>query len=162
MHLHKYEKIWLAFGIGSLILFLVIVGINAFVTGHQPPSSDKTVDPQVVGEIAPFNKPGLKKIGKNEYQLVVLTSAFSFDVGTQDKVVEIPKGAKVHIIATTKDVVHGFEIAGTNANMMLEPGHISETTQTFREEGEFTLLCNEYCGSGHHLMHAKIKVVDQS
>ncbi|GLY10268.1 cytochrome c oxidase subunit II [Bacillus badius] len=162
MHLHKYEKLWLAFGISSLVLFLVIVGVNAFVAGNQPPSSAKTVDPGAVEVTAPFDQPGLKKIGDNEYQLVVVTSAFSFDVGTQDKVVEIPKGATVHIVATTKDVVHGFEIAGTNANMMLEPGHISEATQVFRNEGEFTLLCNEYCGSGHHLMHAKIKVVDQS
>ncbi|MFK2824667.1 cytochrome c oxidase subunit II [Bacillus sp. B190/17] len=160
MHLHKYEKIWLVFGISSLVLFLVIVGINAFVSGHHPPSSGKIVDPKTVETTTPFDEPGLKKIGDNEYQLVVLTSAFSFDVGTQDKVVEIPKGATVHIIATTKDVVHGFEIAGTNANMMLEPGHVSETTQVFRNEGEFTLLCNEYCGGGHHLMHAKIKVVD--
>lgn len=64
------------------------------------------------------------------------------------------------MIATTKDVVHGFEIAGTNVNMMLEPGYISEYVTTFNKPGEYTLLCNEYCGAGHHMMTSKIEVVE--
>ena len=34
MHLHRYEKWWLTFGIGALIIFLAIVGIQAFHQGH--------------------------------------------------------------------------------------------------------------------------------
>src|SRR5699024_11414869 len=60
-----------------------------------------------------FKEPGLKQIGDNEYQLTVVASAFDYDVGTDDKVVQIPKGATVHISSTTTDVIHGFEIAGT-------------------------------------------------
>ncbi|MDV2887801.1 cytochrome B5, partial [Alkalihalophilus pseudofirmus] len=53
----------------------------------------------------------------------------------------------------------GFEVAGTNINMMLEPGYISEYTTTFDKAGEYLIVCNEYCGSGHHLMFSKIEVV---
>jgi cytochrome c oxidase subunit 2 len=65
----------------------------------------------------------------------------------------------VKVIATTKDVIHGFEMAGTNINMMLEPGYVSEYTTTFDKAGEYLVVCNEYCGAGHHLMSAKIEVV---
>ena len=64
------------------------------------------------------------------------------------------------MIATTKDVIHGFEVAGTNVNMMLEPGYISENVYNFNKTGEFLVLCNEYCGVGHHMMTSKIEVVE--
>lgn len=159
MHLHRYEKWWLTFGISALIIFLSIVGIQAFHQGHKPPSEKAFVDPERVSETEPFTKPGLHKVqGKDwDYELVIVAAAFSFTPGE----VEIPKGAKVKIIATTRDVVHGFEIAGTNVNMMLEPGYISEYVTTFNKTGEFLIICNEYCGTGHHMMSARIKVVDK-
>ncbi|MDR6122643.1 heme/copper-type cytochrome/quinol oxidase subunit 2 [Bacillus sp. SLBN-46] len=84
-----------------------------------------------------------------------VASAFSFNPAQ----VKVPLGAKVRVIATTTDVVHGFEVAGTNINMMLEPGYVSEYTTTFDKAGEYLIVCNEYCGAGHHLMSSKIEVV---
>jgi len=160
MKMHKYEKIWLYFGGASLLFFLIVVGISAFYMGNKPPSCAVTLDPEKVDEHELFKEPGLVEIGDNEYQLNIVASAFDYDVGSDDKVVEVPKDATVHISATTKDVIHGFEIAGTNANMMLEPGYISTVTNTFKKTGEYTLVCNEYCGAGHQMMHATIKVVE--
>ncbi len=85
-----------------------------------------------------------------------LLPLFYYDPG----VVEIPKNSTLKIIATTKDVIHGFEVAGTNINMMLEPGYISEYTTTLDQAGEFLIICNEYCGVGHHTMKSMIKVVE--
>lgn len=160
MNMHKYEKIWLFFGSATLLLFLIVVGISAFYMGNQPPSCAVTIDPERAHELAPFDNPGLEQIGDNEYQFTILASAFDYDVGTDDKVVQIPKGATVHFSVTTADVIHGFEIAGTNVNMMVEPGYISTYTNTFKKAGTYTLLCNEYCGIGHHLMDATIEVIE--
>ncbi|KUP08010.1 cytochrome B5 [Bacillus coahuilensis m2-6] len=158
MHMHKYEKWWLTLGTSSLVLFLVILGISAFHQGHEPPSAKAYVDPERVDEYKPFNEPGLHKVeGKDwDYELVFVASAFYYDPG----VVEIPKNSTLKIIATTKDVIHGFEVAGTNINMMLEPGYISEYTTTLDQAGEFLIICNEYCGVGHHTMKSMIKVVE--
>jgi|SRR5690625_5288671 len=160
MKMHRYEKIWLGLGTTTLLIFLIVVGISAFYMGNQPPSCAVTLDPDKVDQTEPFNEPGLREIGDNEYQFTIVAEAFNFDVGTDDKVVQIPKGATVHFQVTTKDVLHGFEIAGTNINMMLEPGYISTYTNTFKNAGTFTLLCNEYCGVGHHMMYATIEVVE--
>lgn len=160
MEMHKYEKIWLILGSITLLVFLTVVGWSAFYMGNKPPSCAVTLDPEAVTTSTPFDEPGLVQVGDNEYQLTIVTSAFNFDVGSDDKVVQIPKGAKVHVVSTTTDVIHGFQIAGTNVNMMLEPGYISTYTNTFKNAGTFTLLCNEYCGIGHHLMSATIEVVE--
>jgi cytochrome c oxidase subunit 2 len=154
--MHKLEKIWLIFGLAALIVFLSTIGVSAFYLGNKPPSCLTTIDPEKVDQTAPFNKPGLHKVeGKDwDYELVFVAQAFAYNP-TQ---VTVPLGAKVRVIATTKDVVHGFEVAGTNINMMLEPGYVSEYTTTFDKEGEYLIVCNEYCGTGHHLMSSKIEV----
>ncbi|PLR82706.1 cytochrome c oxidase subunit II [Bacillus sp. V33-4] len=157
MHMHKFEKAWLIFGVGSLLVFLTIIGVSAFYLGNQPPSCLATVDPEKVDTTEPFDKPGLNKVeGKEwDYELVYVAAAFAYNPVQ----VEVPLGAKVKVIATTKDVVHGFEVAGTNINMMLEPGYVSEYVTTFDKPGEFLVVCNEYCGVGHHMMNSKIEVV---
>jgi len=157
MHMHKFEKIWLAFGIGALVVFLVTIGVSAFYLGNKPPSCLTTINPEKVNQTKPFTEPGLHKVeGKEwDYELVYVASAFSFNPVQ----VKVPLDAKVRVIATTTDVVHGFEVAGTNINMMLEPGYVSEYTTTFDKAGEYLIVCNEYCGAGHHLMSSKIEVV---
>src|SRR5699024_11748275 len=104
------------------------MGMSESYRGNRPIRCSVKLDTEKVHEHELFKEPGLVEVGKNEYQLNIVASAFDYDVGNDDKVVEIPKDATVHISATTKDVIHGFEIAGTNANMMLEPGYISTVT----------------------------------
>ncbi|MFC9597056.1 cytochrome c oxidase subunit II [Peribacillus butanolivorans] len=159
MHMHKFEKVWLIFGTVALLVFLTVLGVSAFYLGNQPPSCLVTIDPEKVEFTAPFNAPGLHEVtGKDwDYELVFVASAFSYSPAK----VEIPKGSTVKVIATSKDVIHGFEIAGTNVNMMLEPGFVSEYTTRFNNEGENLIICNEYCGVGHHMMSSRIEVVSK-
>ncbi|MCM3180274.1 cytochrome c oxidase subunit II [Cytobacillus horneckiae] len=158
MHMHKFEKLWLIFGVASLLVFLSVLGVSAFHHGHHASSWSELIDPEKVDETEPFDEPGLKKVeGKDwDYELVFVASAFSY----QPNEVQIPLGSTVKIIATTKDVIHGFQIPGSNINMMLEPGYVSEYIATLNQAGEFLVLCNEYCGAGHHLMTSKIEVIE--
>ncbi|MCD1261018.1 cytochrome c oxidase subunit II [Paenibacillus athensensis] len=155
MHIHRLEKIWLTVGITMLFVFLAVLGVSAFAMGTKPPSEHHhRIDPTQVDTTAPFDKPGLTKIGDNEYEAVM--TAFTFGYAPDN--MEIPAGATVHFTVTSKDVVHGFAIPGTNVNMMIVPGEISQITHTFTEPGEFLVLCNEYCGGAHEWMKTKIIV----
>ncbi|MGM8216100.1 cytochrome c oxidase subunit II [Bacillaceae bacterium W0354] len=156
MHIHKLEKIWLTIGTITLIAFLTTIGIQAFTQEHKAPPSDLTqIDPEKVWETKPFDEPGLKQVGENQYELVIVLQSFGFTPND----IEIPQGAEVKIIVTSIDVVHGFEIAGTNVNMMVTPGLINSMTYTFNKKGSYLILCNEYCGTGHHFMSAKLEVI---
>ncbi|MCT2537336.1 cytochrome c oxidase subunit II [Aquibacillus koreensis] len=165
MHLHKYEKIWLIFGIGSLILFLVVLGVGAFYKGTHPPSHLATIDPQNVQAHESFmdENLGLRQVGEDQYLVSVIASAFNYNLGTDEdgkaiRTVRIPVDSTVVFQVTTTDVIHGFQLAGTNVNMMVEPGYISSLETTFKKPGTYTLLCNEYCGTGHHIMAATVEV----
>ncbi|GGB39558.1 cytochrome C oxidase subunit II [Virgibacillus dakarensis] len=152
--MHKFEEIWLTLSAGILIIFMVVVGYQTFALGMGPPSEKETIDPQKVDQIAPFNDPGVKKIGENEYEVVMTLQAFGFNPGN----IEVPAGAKVNFTMTSKDVTHGFQIAETNVNAMVMPGHIQKISHTFDKPGNYLILCNEYCGTGHQMMSTTITV----
>lgn len=154
MKIPRAEEIWLIVGVAIIVLSMVITGYQAFAQGFAPPSGMETIDPQKVDETAPFDEPGVYQIGENEYEVVMTLQAFSFEPGD----IEIPAGSTVHFVMTTKDVIHGIQIPGTNMNAMVTPGHIQRITETFDEPGEYLVICNEYCGVGHQLMSTTITV----
>ncbi len=158
MHIHRYEKYWLAFGFLAILTFLGIIFFMAFSQGHHPAGGMHTIDPAKVDTTPPFDKPGLKKIGENEYEVNLVAMAFGYDPAK----IEIPAGAKVTFNVTTKDVIHSFSIPGTNINMEIVPGHISSRTYTFDKAGKYLVLCNEYCGTGHHFMKMDIEVIEHA
>ena len=71
----------------------------------------------------------------------------------------VPAGVPVTFRGTSTDVVHGFNVAGTNANTMLIPGFVATFTTTFRNPGEHLMPCHEYCGTGHEGMWARVRVL---
>ncbi|WP_066065917.1 cytochrome c oxidase subunit II [Neobacillus soli] len=154
MKMHLDEKIWLTLSFGMIMIFMFITGYQAFAYDMEPPSNKEIIDPQKVDQIAPFNKPGITKIGEKEYEVVMTLQVFSFNPGN----IEVPAGSTVHFTLTSKDVVHGFEVAETNLNTMVVPGHIQKITQKFDKAGTYLVLCNEYCGAGHQMMSTTITV----
>lgn len=154
MNLHRYEKIWLAVAGAMLVFAIGYSGFQTFGLSKGPPSGVGTIDPNLVEETAPFDNPGLTEVGDNMYEAVIILRAFSFEPNE----IEVPAGATVDFILTSTDVVHGFQVVGTNINAMVMPGHIQETAHTFKKPGEYLVVCNEYCGAGHEVMQMKITV----
>lgn len=155
VHIHRLEKIWLIVGIAMLFVFLAVIGAGAFAMGMQPPTSHHhPIDPDKVEETAPFDNPGLEQIGDHEYNVYMVAYAF----GYKPEKLEVPAGATLHFHVTSSDVVHGFQIPGTNVNMMVVPGEINQLSYSFSEPGEYLILCNEYCGAGHEFMATTIIV----
>ncbi|MBG9445979.1 cytochrome c oxidase subunit II [Cytobacillus firmus] len=152
--MHRSEKVWLILSFGMIIGFMLIAGYQAFAFEMGPPSYGERIDPQKVDETAPFDKPGIKKIGDNEYEVVMTLQVFSFTPSE----IEVPAGSTVHFTLTSKDVVHGFQVAETNLNAMVVPGYVQKITQKFDKPGEYLVLCNEYCGAGHQMMSTTITV----
>ncbi|GAA3732281.1 cytochrome c oxidase subunit II [Salinicoccus jeotgali] len=154
MKIHKFEEIWLVIGVAILVISMAITGYQAFAQGMAPPSHKETIDPEKVEETAPFDNPGVYEVGNNKYEVVMTLQAFAFEPSE----ITVPKGAEVTFIMTSKDVIHGVNVPHTNLNTMVVPGQIQRITQTFNESEEFIMICNEYCGTGHQMMSANIKV----
>lgn len=156
MHIHRLEKIWLTFGIAMLFVFLIVLGISAFAMGMDTPNSHEhhSFDPTKVSETPPFDNPGLIQTGDKSYEAVIIGYGFGY---TPDEI-EVPAGSTIVFKVTSSDVVHGFEIPGTNVNLMMIPGEVNQTSHTFNKPGEYLILCNEYCGVGHQMMASRLIV----
>jgi cytochrome c oxidase subunit 2 len=76
--------------------------------------------------------------------------------------IEVPVNRPVKFRITSADVIHGFEVVGTNAQAMAIPGYVSQFTVTFTKPGTYAIGCNEYCGLMHHTMVGKLIVKEEA
>ncbi len=104
-----------------------------------------------------FRNPGVITRADGTVVVTVVGQLFSFNPNP----IEIPAGKPVTFRLTSADVVHGFEVVGTNANAMAIPGYVSQFTVTFKP-GEYIIGCNEYCGVAHHTMVGKLIAQEES
>lgn len=154
MHINKYERWWMLFGLSMLVIFLAVIGFAAIADNINPPSGLKTVDPTKVAQTPPFDHPGLRRLPDGSYEAYYIAQVFSFNPQT----ITLPVGSKVTFYVTSPDVVHGFFIAKTDINMMAVPGWVNADSHVFTRRGTYLLICHEYCGIGHQNMFGKIEV----
>ena len=154
MKVHEYEKAFLWVGALMLVVFGITLIITSVAMGIQLPGQVQQLDPKEVREIPPFDEPGVRQVGENQYEVVMLGFAWAF----QPNEIRVPVGAEVTFIATSTDVIHGIHVEGTLVNMMLIPGQVARNTYTFDEAGRYLLVCHEFCGSGHHIMAGEVIV----
>ena len=154
MHVHRQERLWLTAGLAMLVLFAAVITTAAVVDGFVPPSRIQSIDPTKVAQTPPFDHPGLRKIAEGAYEAYYVARVFSFSPAE----IRVPVGSRVTFYVTSTDVEHGFSIPETGVNTMVTPGWVSSVSHTFKQRGTFLLVCNEYCGAGHHMMAAKVTV----
>ena len=53
---------------------------------------------------------------------------------------------------------HGFSLQPVNLNLQILPGYDYVATITPTQSGEYSLVCNEFCSTLHHIMLGKIFV----
>ena len=154
MKIERYEKAFLGVGAVMLVVFLIALAFTSVAMGITLPGRAGEIDPASARSIPPFDSPGVRALGPDRYEVVMLGSAWAF----LPNEVRIPAGSEVTFIATSTDVMHGIHVDGTRVNMMLIPGQISRNTYRFETPGEYLLICHEYCGIGHHIMAGKVVV----
>ncbi|HEY9080200.1 cytochrome C oxidase subunit II [Magnetovibrio sp.] len=76
-------------------------------------------------------------------------------------VLELEKGQSYRLHLSSVDWLHGFSLQPENINIQVHPGYDMVLTVTPTSSGEFSVVCNEFCGIGHHTMVGKIHVVDK-
>jgi len=76
-------------------------------------------------------------------------------------ILELEKGQSYRVHLSSTDLQHGFSLQPVNINIQVHPGYEHILTLTPTETGEFGIICNEFCGIGHHTMTGKIIVVEK-
>ena len=73
---------------------------------------------------------------------------------------ELEKGQSYRLHLSSTDWQHGFSLQPTNLNVQVLPGYEMVMTVTPNKSGKHMIVCNEYCGIGHHNMLGTIHVVE--
>jgi cytochrome c oxidase subunit 2 len=154
MNVEYYERIWMWAAVGLLAIFLGTILVTAAAEAVHPPSHMETLDPAALEKHPEFANPSVRVRPDGSTVVTVVTQMFSF---VPDPI-QVPANRPVTFRMTSSDVMHGFEIVGTNANAMVIPGYVTQFTMTFRNPGEYIIGCNEYCGLMHHNMVGKLIV----
>ncbi|MFA9416728.1 cupredoxin domain-containing protein [Natrinema sp. HArc-T2] len=155
MRIHTYEKLWIVGAMVLIVGFIVTITFGSVGLGISMIDDEGgTVPPDELNDDERFGEPRVEQVGENEYAAYVVAQTFSF----QPDPIEIPANNDITFHVTSRDVIHGFYVPGTNLNAMAIPGQVAEMTVEFDEPGEYGLICHEYCGSFHHTMEGLIIV----
>lgn len=158
MNLHtveRFEKVWIFVSVVMLLLMCAASAFNV-LNSVFPVVQSKTSQHVDLNNLAatPFGKPQLERIGFKTFKLYATAQAFTFAPNE----IQLEAGDSLQLSVTSKDVIHGLQILNTTVNMEVIPGEVATTTYTFDKPGVYLVVCNEYCGTGHHIMLAKIIV----
>jgi cytochrome c oxidase subunit II len=152
------ELAWILPSVAIPIALLVAIVLTGFGIHITVPDDEGIIDVTAIDQTEPFNEPGVFEVEPGRYQVVMIASTFLFDPTE----ITIPAGSEVEFYITSRDVLHGFHVEDTNANVMLIPGRVSRVETTFEDPGEYRFVCHEYCGAGHHLMYGTVIVEEAS
>ncbi len=72
---------------------------------------------------------------------------------------EFEQGRTYRLHLSSLDLQHGFSLQPMNINIQVHPGYEHVMTVTAEEAREYSIVCNEFCGFGHHTMVGKLYVV---
>jgi cytochrome c oxidase subunit 2 len=74
--------------------------------------------------------------------------------------ITLKKGEPVILRLTSADRVHGFMSRPLKIDTDIAAGKTTDVTVTPSSAGNFTVICDHYCGTGHGNMKMKVAVVE--
>ena len=75
-------------------------------------------------------------------------------------ILRLERGREYILHLSSLDVNHGFSLYPVNINFQILPGYDYGLRITPNSSGDFRIICNEFCGIGHHTMVGRI-IVDE-
>ncbi len=163
---HRAEKTWVAIAFGwCLILFAMMPLWH--VKGNQNPSGiRRRVDPaafyhrtqEFIKQYRVGDDRGIPIVapppGSDVY---LMAQTFMWT-----PIIQMELGKEYTLHLSSLDVNHGFGLYPVNVNFQVVPGYDYGLRVTPTAAGDFRIICNEFCGIGHHAMVGRVIVVDST
>ncbi|MCF3947574.1 c-type cytochrome [Acidiphilium sp. AL] len=154
-NLKKYERRWFVIAMAALG---VLLGLSIWWMMSAPgrfPTTPLTDPVRKILRSPMFRHPGVTKLGPHHYRVAVVAHQFQFE---PSKIV-VPVNARIDFYVTSADVIHGFEIPGTDVNIEVIPGYVAHVFATYHKPHDYLVVCDQYCGIGHQNMIGAFDVV---
>jgi cytochrome c oxidase subunit 2 len=138
-------------------LMVAVIVYTALAHNIHPPSNVETIDSNRLHLTEEFGEQNLGTQTNPDGSVTVRVVAARY--GFYPPEIRVPEDTPVKLRWATPDVIHGVHAPKTNMSTMVVPGYVSEVNTVFPQPGEYSMLCNEYCGLGHHYMWGRLIVV---
>lgn len=157
------EKIWISIALLWCLVLTIMMPLMHII-GKQNPSlepmkirtedyravSDAFIEKYKVGEEA-----GIPIVAPPDGADVYLRA----QMWNWTPILKLKKGVNYKFHISSVDLMHGFSLMPLVMNFQIVPGHDNILNITPTSPGTYHILCNEFCGIGHHTMIGKIIVI---
>lgn len=162
--IHKIEAMWVVIAlVWCLILFLWMPYWHVYGKQNLSNEAYRVHPDKYMEKVDAFTQK--YKVGtETEEQIAVVAPPAGSDIYMQGggfrwtPILKLKKDQKYRLHLSSIDVQHGFSLQPTNINLQILPGYETVLTIQPDKAGTFGVVCNEYCGLGHHQMLGKIIV----
>ncbi|HSJ23140.1 MAG TPA: hypothetical protein VK929_00550 [Longimicrobiales bacterium] len=162
---HKSEKVWFAIAFAWCMVLFAMMPLWHWKGGQNPTGIRAKVDPvEFRARVDQF---------VDDYQVDVLNGfpvvepPPGSDIYLMGRmwswypVLKLRKGVEYTLHLSSIDVNHGFSLYPVNINFQVVPGYNYGLKIVPTEAGEFGIICNEFCGIGHHMMLGRVIVTNE-
>ena len=161
---HKAERMWVGIAFGWCMVLFAMMPLWHIRGGQNPAGIRSRTD-----------------AGAYYKRTMEFIKAYQVGVDHNIPVVAPPPGADIYLMAqqfqwtpvlrlqlnteytlhlSALDVNHGFSLFPVNVNFQVVPGYDYGLRVKPTESGDFRIICNEFCGIGHHTMVGRVTVTD--
>ncbi|HET9984281.1 MAG TPA: hypothetical protein VFQ38_11865 [Longimicrobiales bacterium] len=163
---HKSEKVWFSIAFGWCMVLFAMMPLWHFKGGQNPAGVRRRVEPAAYhARVEEFIK--TYKVGE-DHGFPIVEPPPGSEVYLEARmwawspILKLRKGAQYTLHISSIDVNHGFSLYPINVNFQVVPGYDYGLRVTPTEAGDFRLMCNEFCGIGHHMMLGRVIVTDEA
>ena len=161
---HKAEKVWVGIAFAWCMVLFAMMPLWHWKGGQNPSGIRRRVEPSAFfARTEEFIRQ--YKVGEDRGMPIVqpppgadvYLTAMSFQ---WRPILKLQKGAQYTLHLSSIDVNHGFSLFPINVNFQVVPGYDYGLRVTPNSSGDFRIMCNEFCGIGHHTMVGRVIVDD--
>lgn len=161
---HRGEKVWVGIAFAWCMVLFAMMPLWHFKGGQNPAGIRHRVDPAAyMARVQEFTN--TYRVGEENGMPIVAPPPGSdvYLIGMMWQwypVLKLQRGVRYTLHLSSLDVNHGFNLFPLNINFMVVPGYDYGLTVTPNEARDYRIVCNEFCGIGHHTMLGRIIVTE--
>lgn len=161
---HRTEKLWVTIAFAWCMVLFAMMPLWHLKGGQNPSGIRRRVEPtayfqrtqEFISQYKVGEDHGIPIVAPppgSDIYLLAMTYQWT-------PILQLQRGAEYTMHISALDVNHGFNLHPLNVNFQVVPGYDYGLRVTPTESGDFRIICNEFCGIGHHTMVGRVIVVD--
>ncbi len=161
----REEIVWIAIALTwCLILFFMMPYWHVYGKQNLSNEAYKTTPPAQFGSKVQAMIDQYTVRTETDQQIPVVAPPAGSDIYMLGRlwqwwpILELEKDKTYRLHLSSMDWQHGFSLQPVNINMQVLPGYEMVLNITPDKAGVYGVVCNEYCGIGHHTMLGRIYV----